>query len=238
MYRYDSIEEIVDMAMKIERQKKGSPPTSTLTTHGDLNGLREVKRRILKVLIPNGRIQLQKVKRLSKLNSKATKFARRGAFEYACQEEALEQCETYFTHRNLIMSFLVPSGLPPLRGIEHQIDFIPGSTIPNRSAYRSNPMETKELQRQVNKLIEKGLVRESMSPCAVPLLLMPKKDGTLRMCVDCRVVNKITVKHRHPIPRLDDMLDELHGATYLTKIDLMSGYHQGCNLGDEWKNLL
>jgi hypothetical protein len=72
----------------------------------------------------------------------------------------------------------VPSGLPPVRGIEHQIDFVPGVTIPNRPAYRSNPEETKELQSQVEELMAKGHVRESMSPCTVPVLLVPKKDGT------------------------------------------------------------
>ena len=80
----------------------------------------------------------------------------------------------------------VPSGLPHIRGIEHQINFVPGVTIPNRPAYRSNSEETKELQRQVEELLTKGHVRESMSQCVVSVLLVPKKDGTWRMCVDCK----------------------------------------------------
>ena len=109
----------------------------------------------------------------------------------------------------------VPSGLPPIRGIEHQIDLVPGAVIPNRPAYRSNPQETKELQKQVEDLMAKGYIRESMSPCAVPVLLVPKKDGTWRICIDCRAVNNITVKYRYPIPKLDDMLDELHRSYIL-----------------------
>jgi hypothetical protein len=130
----------------------------------------------------------------------------------------------------------VPSGLPPIRGIEHQIDFVLSASIPNRPAFRSNSEEINELQRQVEKLMAKGHVMKNMSLCAVPVLLVPKKDGTWRMCVDCRAFNNITVKYRHSIPRLDDMLDELHGSCIFTKIDLKSGYHQiRMKEDDEWK---
>jgi len=112
-----------------------------------------------------------------------------------------------------------------LRGIEHQIDLIPRATNPNHPAHHTNPKETKEIQRQVQALLDKGYVHESLSPCVVPVILVPKKDGSWRMCVDCRAINNIIACYRHPIPRLDDMLDELSGSMIFSRIDLRSGYH-------------
>jgi hypothetical protein len=107
-----------------------------------------------------------------------------------------------------------------LRGIEYQIDLIPGATLPNRAAYRTNPEETKEIQRQVQELLDHGYVRESLSPYVVPVILVPKKNGTWHMCFDCRAINNITIRYHFPIPMLDDMLDELSSSIIFTKIDL------------------
>ncbi|GKA24435.1 putative reverse transcriptase domain-containing protein [Tanacetum coccineum] len=117
-------------------------------------------------------------------------------------------------------------GLPPPRQVEFRIDLIPGAAPVARAPYRLAPSEMKELSKQLQELLEKGFIRPSSSPWGAPVLFVKKKDGSFRMCIDYRELNKLTIKNRYPLPRIDDLFDQLQGSSVYSKIDLRSGYHQ------------
>ncbi|GJS11369.1 putative reverse transcriptase domain-containing protein [Tanacetum coccineum] len=117
-------------------------------------------------------------------------------------------------------------GLPPARPVEFQIDLVPGAAPVARAPYRLAPSEMKELSEQLQELSDKGFIRPSSSPWGAPVLFVKKKDGSFRMCIDYRELNKLTVKNRYPLPRIDDLFDQLQGSSIYSKIDLRSGYHQ------------
>jgi hypothetical protein len=141
-------------------------------------------------------------------------------------DDLLEEIQKLLEYFPDIVVDELPCLLPLIRSISHHIDLIPGASLPNKATYRLTPQENEEVKRQVQDLMDKGLIRESLSPCAIPIVLSPKKDGGWRMCTDSRVINKITIIYRFPLPRMDDLMDFLSGENLFSKIDLKSGYHQ------------
>lgn len=130
----------------------------------------------------------------------------------------------------------LPDKLPPKRSINNHIDFIPRASLPNKDAYRMSSKDNEEFRKQVQEVLDKGLVRESLSPCVVPTVLARKKGGEWQMCTNSQVINKITIRYKFPLPCMHHMKDYLSGATYFSKIDLKSGYHQiRIQQGNEWK---
>ncbi|GJT22549.1 putative reverse transcriptase domain-containing protein [Tanacetum coccineum] len=118
------------------------------------------------------------------------------------------------------------SGLPPSCEVEFHIDLIPGAMVVAKSPYRLAPTEMQELSNQLKELQDKGFIRPSSSPWGAPVLFVKKKDGLFRMCIDYRELNKLTIKNRYPLPRTDDLFDQLQGSRYFLKIDLRSSYQQ------------
>ncbi len=119
-----------------------------------------------------------------------------------------------------------PIGLPPDREVGHTIKLLPDSTPPFRKCYRLTPAERTEVQTQLEDLLARGLIEPSSSPYGAPVLFVQKKDGSLRMCIDYRQLNKVTVRDRYPLPRIDELLDQLAQCTVFSSLDLESGYHQ------------
>ncbi|WVZ52496.1 hypothetical protein U9M48_003550 [Paspalum notatum var. saurae] len=122
--------------------------------------------------------------------------------------------------------FQEPTTLPPARSYDHAIPLIPGVVPVNSRPYRYSPLYKSEIEKQVKQLLQAGLITHSHSPFASPVLLVKKKDGTWRFCVDYRKLNDLTIKNKFPLPVIEEILDELAGAHYFTKLDMRSGYHQ------------
>ena len=117
-------------------------------------------------------------------------------------------------------------GMPPDRDIEFVIDLVPGTAPIAKRPYRMAATELAELKKQLEELQRIGFIRPSSSPWGAPVLFVKKEDGSMRLCVDYRALNEVTIKNKYPLPRIDDLFDQLKGARYFSKIDLRSGYFQ------------
>jgi hypothetical protein len=117
-------------------------------------------------------------------------------------------------------------GMPPKRKVEFAIELLPRTAPISKRAYRVSGLELVELKKQIDKLSEKGYIRPSISPWVALVLFVEKKDGNRRMCINYRALNEVTIKNKYPLPRIEDLFDQLRGASVFSKIDLRSGYHQ------------
>ena len=125
-----------------------------------------------------------------------------------------------------IMPESLPQTLPPRWGIDHEIEPFPRVKPPAKNAYRMAPPELAELRKQLDELLTVGFIRPAKAPYGAPVLFQKKKNGTLRLCIDYRDLNKVTIRNKYPLPIISDLFDQLHGVKYFTKLDLRSGYYQ------------
>jgi len=144
------------------------------------------------------------------------------------EPEPQEQCppEIQKLLSKFDLLFAEPQGLPPTRAFDHRITLLPGSRPVNLRPYRYNPEQKDDIEKQVAEMLRQGIIQFSTSPFSSPVLLVQKKDGTWRFCIDFCYLNALTLKNRYPLPVIDELLDELAGAVWFTSLDLRAGYHQ------------
>ena len=138
-------------------------------------------------------------------------------------ESRMEEIKQRFS---TVLADELPAGLPPDRGVGHTIPLEEGAKPPCRSSRRLSPLEHTEVEAHMKKLLLNGHIEPSKSPFGATILFVQKKDGSLRMCLDCRALNKITIQNKFPLPRTDDLIDRMSGAKCFSSIDLASGYHR------------
>ncbi|KAA3490754.1 DNA/RNA polymerases superfamily protein [Gossypium australe] len=161
---------------------------------------------------------------------KAERMVKKGCEAYLVRICALEAKESVVEVRTVgefadVFPEELP-GLPPDREVEFGIDLLPGTAPVSIAPYRMAPKELVELKAQIQELLDRGFIQPSISPWGAPVLFVKKKDGSMRMCIDYRQLNKLTIKNKYPLPRIDDLFDQLKGASVFSKINLRSGYHQ------------
>jgi hypothetical protein len=219
----------------------GRKNTYTLEKNGRMHMLLSIKDKEVKpevsntVLLMSGKELLNEVKKKEDMQFVVVRKPRI-VLTSTRVDDLLEEIQELLEEFTDIVVDELPCSLPPIRSISHHIDLIPGASLINKVVYRLTPQENEEVKRQVQDLMDKGLIRERLSPCVVPTVLSPKKDGGWRMCTDSREIKKITIRYKFPLPRMDDLMDCLSGARFFSKIDLKRGYHQiHMREGDEWK---
>ncbi|TYK09586.1 pol protein [Cucumis melo var. makuwa] len=162
---------------------------------------------------------------------KASKLLSQGTSSFLASVLDTREPEAFLSSEPVVREYpdVFPDELPglsPPREIDFAIELEPGTAPILRAPYRMAPAELKELNVQLQELLDKGFIRPNVSPWGAPILFVKKKDGSMRLCIDYRELNKVTVKNRYPLPRIDDLFDQLQGATIFSKIDLRSSYHQ------------
>ncbi|KAL8134085.1 hypothetical protein AgCh_009233 [Apium graveolens] len=191
------------------------------------------KKRIIMYTTDNVRISYQGQKQHKKFLSvlQARKLLRQGCEAYLAhmvdikiETPTLDEIPIIREYPNVFPEEF--PGLPPDREIEFSIDLILRAEAVSKAPYRMDPVEMKELAKQLQELLDKGVIRPSVSPWGAPVLFVKKKDGSMRLCIDYRELNKLTIKNKYPLPRIDDLFDQLKEVCYFSMIDLRSGYHQ------------